>query len=326
MKKRVAVTGANGFIGKSVCAALTRRGDEAIALVRDPSAAAGIDCAEVVEIGRLEDVAGGSADARLAGALRGFHAIVHLAGWSGSRSRTITAEVARSINVGATARLAEVAAQEGVSNFVFVSSIKAMGNVTRGTAFARSTVPAPTDLYGQTKLDAERVVAGVTGLLPTIIRPPLVYGEGMGGSLMALFKLADRGVPLPLASVRNARDFVALPSLVDLLLRCVDTPAISKRILLACDGERVSSCELYKKIGRALERRVRVFPMPPALMRAGAALLGRGEIADSVLSSLEIDDNETRSELGWQPVVTLDAGLGSVAAWYLGEARHGNGS
>jgi nucleoside-diphosphate-sugar epimerase len=134
--------------------------------------------------------------------------------------------------------------------------------------------------------------------------------------MRALFKLAASGVPLPLASIDNRRDLLAVESLADLIGLCIETPPRDKRTLVACDGERVSSGELYVRISAALGRQARLFAFPPAGLRAMGYLSGRHALVDSLVSSLEIDDKETRRQLGWTPRCDMRSAFEATARWF----------
>ncbi|MBM3567077.1 MAG: NAD-dependent epimerase/dehydratase family protein, partial [Alphaproteobacteria bacterium] len=177
---RVLVTGANGFVGRAVCAELTLRGHAVVAAIRTAEKAAGLSCVRAAVVGDL----GPDTDWREA--LNGIDAVVHLAarvhvmGESGE-----AAEAAhRRANTEGTRRLAEAAAA-GARRFVFLSTVKVMGESSEGRApFTESDTPAPDadDAYGQSKLAAEIALAGVartTGLEVAVLRPPLVYGPGV---------------------------------------------------------------------------------------------------------------------------------------------------
>ena len=308
---RVVVTGANGFVGRAVCAELAARGHHVVACVRDRQAARKLSGFDVVLTGGLER------EPDLSVAFSGADAVVHTANWTGVVTSETTIEYVDAVNVRATARIGALAARCGVGQFVFLSSIKAMGNRTDKQPFKVSTPPEPKDLYGRSKLQAERALLETEGLVVSIIRPPLLYGPGVTGSVLKLFQLAERGVPLPLRSVKNARDLLAIQSLADLVAHCIERPSASSRILLARDGQAISSAGLFRSVAASMGREARLFPFSPTALRIAAALAGRQANVDSLLSSLEIDDSQTRYQLGWSPVCCMQDALEATAKWYL---------
>ena len=66
---------------------------------------------------------------------------------------------------------------------------------------------------------------------------------------------------------------------------------------------------------------MRLFPMPPGLLRALAALVGKGDTFDKLAASLQVDAAETFEALGWQPPVRLRDGLRETARWFADSQR-----
>ena len=105
---------------------------------------------------------------------------------------------------------------------VLASTVKAVGE-GNSTAWTEDTPPAPSDPYGTSKLEAERLVRDVAqrqGIRAAVLRFPLVYGPGVKGNMLRLFALVDRGVPLPFGSVANRRSLLYVGNLVAAVPRC----------------------------------------------------------------------------------------------------------
>ncbi len=311
---RILVTGANGFVGAKLCTVLPRPGS----VVRAGCRRGGTVPAGAQEVARIGD-AGPEAD--WTAALAGVDAVVHLAARvhvMREESRDPLAEFRR-VNVAGTRRLAECAVQAGVRRFVYVSSIKVNGERTGSRPFTETDPPCPEDAYAQSKYEAEmalREIAARTGMEIVIVRPPLVYGPGVKGNFLALLRVVQMGLPLPLASCNNRRSLVGLSNIADLLALCVTHPAAAGETFLAADGEELSTPELLRRAGRALGRPARLFPVPPALLRAGARMLGRAGAGERLCGSLQIDISRTRRILGWNPPSSVDEELARTAQWY----------
>lgn len=313
------VTGASGFVGAALLPALRARGHAVRAAARREI---GCDADEQVRVGDL----GPETDWREA--LAGVDAVVHLAARVHVMHDTSTDPLAefRRSNVEGTAALARAAAASGAKRLVFVSSIKVNGEATDGRPFTERDAPDPKDPYGQSKAEAEKALAGVageTGLEVVVLRPPLVYGPGVRANFLRLLRLADRGVPLPFGAVDNRRSMVFVGNLADAIVRCVEHPAAAGRTFLVSDGEDLSTADLIRRLARALGKRASLVPVPPALMRTAARLLGRGAEADRLLGSLRIDSSALRESLGWRPPFTVDEGLAATAAWYRSSSAAG---
>lgn len=259
-------------------------------------------------------------------ALAGVDAVVHLAARVHVLKETATDELAafRATNVAGTLKLARDAARAGARRFVFLSSVKVNGESTSGAPFTERDAPQPHDAYGHSKREAEdalRDVARETGLEVVILRPPLVYGPAVKANFLRLLRWVDRGIPLPLAAVHNRRSLVYVGNLVDAIVQCLDHPAAAGETFLVDDGEPVSTSHLLREIGHALQRPARLFPLPPGLLRAGAAAVGRGGDAARLLDDLVVDSRRIRTVLGWQPPFSRENGLAATAAWFRSGPR-----
>ena len=222
------------------------------------------------------------------------------------------AEFRRS-NVAGTLALARQAVSAGVRRFVFISSIKVHGEqTTAGRPFTAADAPAPADPYAISKLEAELALlelARETGLELVILRPPLVYGPGVGANFQRLIRWVRRGTPLPLGSIDNRRSLVGVHNLADLAAHSLTHPAAPGRAWLATDDEDVSTPELLRRLGAALQVPVRLMRVPVFALRAAGTLLGQGAALDRLCQSLQADIADTRRLLAWNPPETLDEGL-----------------
>lgn len=309
----ILVTGATGFVGRALCAALIKSGPIRIA-IRQPADEAQTAGFEVVR-GEL------SATADWSAAMNGIEAVVHCAARVHVMNDDAPDPLAefRRINVEGSLQLARQAAAAGVRRFVFLSSIKVNGEQTEpGRPFTADQVPAPVDPYGVSKMEAEaglRGLASETGMEVVIIRPPLVYGPAVKGNFLAMMRGLWRGIPLPLGAVTaNRRSLVALDNLVDLIVTCIDHPAAANQTFLVSDAEDLSTAALLRRMGQALGRPARLLPVPVGVLRLGATLLGRPGIAQRLCGSLEVDIDKTRNLLAWSPPLGVDEGLRRTAA------------
>ena len=305
---KVALTGSAGFVGTAVMQHLLGQGAEIVTVGHRHRP--GIH----TTYGQLTESPAGSS------LLRGYGALIHL----GARVHIMQETTAdpltefRRINVQGTLNLAQEAADAGVKRFVFISSIKVNGELTRlGSPFKANDAPAPLDAYGVSKMEAEqglREIAAKTGMEVVIIRPPLVYGPGVKANFAAMMRWLSRGVPLPLGAIHNQRSLVALDNLVDLIVTCIDHPAAANQTFLVSDGEDLSTTQLLRRMGQAMGQPARLIPVPPALLKAGAALVGKPELAQRLCGSLQVDMSKTRQLLGWNPPISVDEGLRRAAA------------
>lgn len=316
----VLVTGATGFLGGHVCTALLERGVAVRGLVRRAGALlpAGV---EMATAGGLDD------RAALRAALQGVEGVIHLAARVHQPAAPGDDAAFRAVNVDGTRTLLEEAIAAGARDFVFASSVKAVGERS-DAPWDESTPPAPLDAYGRTKLEAESTVLGLArrhGLHAPVLRLPLVYGPGMKGNALRLFRLVDKGLPLPLGAVRNRRSLLFTGNLTAALFATLESPAGSDTFFVA-DAESPSTPELVSAIARALGRPSRLVPIPVGVLRlvggagdlaAGVLPVPRtGEALDRLVGSLEVDSARLVRCTGLVRPYTMAQGLRITAQWY----------
>lgn len=315
----IVITGASGFIGSALLRRLAQKGEfELCAAVRR------LSCDIPDGIRRLH-VGDLLPDTQWRHALTAVNVVVHTAARVHLMSDLAIDPMAefRRVNVEGTLNLARQAAEVGVSRFVFVSSVKVNGEATPpGCPFHADDAPLPVDAYGVSKMEAEhglRDIAAKTGMDVVIVRPPLVYGPGVKANFRAMMSWLRKGVPLPLGAIRNQRSLVALDNLVDLLVTCLDHPAAANETFLVSDGEDLSTSQLLRRLGKALGSPVRLIPVPSPLLKFGAGLVGKADIAQRLCDSLQVDISKTHHKLGWTPPVMVDDGLRRAAEEFLRE-------
>ena len=312
MAQPVLVTGASGFVGRALVAALAA--DERFrvrAAYRTAPVLAPVGV-EVAVAGEIDAAHGWNV------ALEGADAVVHTVARTHVLHETEADALAayRRINVEGTLNLARAAAAAGVKRFVFLSSIKVNGEATPiGQSFGEADAPAPLDAYGVSKHEAEQALADLArsaGLEVVVLRPPLIYGPGVKGNLERLIRLVARGVPLPLGAVRNQRSMVGLDNLCSAIMTCLSHEAAAGRTYLVADGHDVSTPELIRVIGAAMGKKPSLWPVPVALLHLAGGLTGRANEVRRLTGSLQVDAGLISRELGWRPETSIEAGLRSM--------------
>ena len=312
----VLVTGCNGFVGRELCAVLSRN-RRVRGTVRN---AVGTGCFNGIEVVEANLAAAVSWTDVLAGVGVVIHCAARVHMMNDQEADPLTEF--RRINVEGTLNLAKQAAAAGVKRFIFLSSIKVNGEQTVfGAPFTADYQADPGDPYGVSKREAEdglRALAQETGMEVVVIRPPLVYGPGVKANFLAMMRWLSRGVPLPLGAVtENRRSLVALDNLVDVIVTCIDHPAAANQTFLVSDGEDLSTAELLRRMGGALGRPAKLIPIPVELLKFGATVLGRPGVAQRLCGSLQVDISKTRYLLGWSPPVNVDEGLRRTVSHWL---------
>ncbi len=303
------VTGASGFVGSALVARLA---DDERYRVRAAVYGQSGAIPEGVEVIHGMDLA---QPGDWSAMLKGVDCLIHAGARVHIMHETVPDALAeyRRVNVQGTLNLAQQAAAAGVRRFIFLSSVKVNGEETFDQPLTTHDRPQPVDAYGISKWEAEQAlneIGAKTGMEIVVLRLPLVYGPGVGGNFAAMLRMLQRPWPLPLAAVRhNRRSLVALDNVVDLVAMCIDHPVAANRTWMISDDEDVSTADLLRRTAAAMGQSARLFPLPAGLLRLGAALIGKSEVARRLLGSLQVDMSETRQLLGWNPPVSLEEGL-----------------
>ena len=312
----ILITGATGFLGFQVVQKLDEQGYDVLLGLRNYSDKFSQSMSQLV----IGDIASQN---NILNKLDSVDVIVHTA----ARAHVVkdthpnTLSAYRKVNTHATLNLAKQAALSGVRRFVFISSIKVNGDMTMlGSSFDEGECVPPNDPYGLSKYEAELGlfdIAKNTGMEVVIVRPPLIYGPSVKGNFATMLNMVNKDYPLPLASVtNNKRSLIALDNLVDFILLCADynkTPQASNQTFVISDGEDVSTAELFKLVAHAYGKKSRLFSFPQSFLRLGAKLLGKQDMADRLLGSLQVDSSKARELLGWKPVLTMQEQLKKMA-------------
>jgi UDP-glucose 4-epimerase len=202
-------------------------------------------------------------------ALAGVDAVVHLAAQVHHTEQSQRADSYEDTNVEGTLNLARNAGSIGVSRFVFISTVLVHGRSSDG------------------------------------LRP---YNESDDLNFRLLMWAVGRGVPLPLAAIRNRRAFVSVQNLASFILARLLHAERNFDVFLVADHEQVSTPEFIRRLAKAAGMRARLFPMPAPLLDTLLRFSGRPEARESLMGSLKLDLSKATAT-GWSPPISLDEGL-----------------
>lgn len=328
MSSLALVTGASGYIGRRLVNALLRQGVAVRAVARD--------AVRIKALWPFAEVEAVSADlARpqtLAGVCDGVRTVFHLA--SGTDESGVAADQAHAGGtVAGTRMLLADAVRGGAKRFIFMSSVKAMGE--GGQACLTETSPAlPVGSYGRAKHAAEHLVfeAGRRhGLHVCALRLPLVYGGDDGkGNLPRMIAAIDRGRFPPLPETDNKRSMVHVDDVVQAALLAAERPQANGQLYLVTDGRDYSTREIYLAMCAALGKPPPRWVLPLAGLRV-AARLGDGigfiarrdfplnsETVEKLTGSAWYSSEKIRRELDFRSAHTLIDALPEMVGHYRG--------
>jgi UDP-glucose 4-epimerase len=303
-KPRVLVTGASGFIGRPLVAALDGAGYAVHAAVRDRR---GQGFPSGVAVATLPDLAAPLDWSALVG---GMDAVVHLAGIAHVGPDTAESAYER-VNHQASADLARASAAAGVKRFVFMSSIRAQTGAMADEPLTEADVARPTDAYGRTKLAAEAAVRA-SGVPCTILRPVLIYGPGVKGNLASLLRLAALPIPMPFARLTNRRSMLALDNLIAAVRFALDDARAVNETFIVSDPDALSVAETISILRVALGRNQALLAVPPGLLSMLLGLIGQRESFERLAGTLIAEPTKLLAA-GWRPLVETKVALGKMA-------------
>ncbi len=210
---------------------------------------------------------------------------------------------------------ARKAKDEGIKQFIFLSTIKVYGESTTSQApFSEESECNPEDAYGKSKLEAEKRILSLqdNNFKVAIIRSPLVYGAGVKANMFTLIKLVDKIPILPFDNINNKRSFVYIENLTALINKIISSKASG--IFIARDPENLSTTELIKIIATALHKKRMLISMPFVLRKIISFLFpmqyGR------LWGSLEIAADLSWKRIEYVPPVSSEDGIKNMVVWY----------
>jgi len=295
----ILVTGATGFIGQSLVPALARTGFTVRAAARDPSRIAKGPNIEPVAMPDLARPADWTA------ALDGVRHVVHLAGIAHAPG-ALPDDVYTRINTDAVAEFAEQAVGR-IERFLLMSSVRAQAGLSSETAITEADTPAPTEIYGRTKLEAERRLAA-SGVDFTVLRPAVVYGPGVKGNIAALATIAKTPMPLPFGGLANRRSLLSIGNLISAVAHVLRSKATLNETYLVADATPISVAGLVSAMREGLGRPAHLVKMPQGAIRRLMKSFGREADWERVCGAFEIDPSKLMAT-GWHPEIESRDGI-----------------
>lgn len=300
MKRTVLVTGASGFIGRRLVAALAKEGYAVRAAARDAESvpvAAGVTHVALPDLARPVD---------WAGLLAGVSHVIHLAGLAHAPG-VLADDVYMRINALAAGELAQAAARAKVERLVFVSSVRAQAGLSADHAITEKDQPAPTDAYGRSKLEAERLIEA-SSVASTILRPAVVYGPGVKGNIASLATLAKTPMPLPFAGLDNRRSLLALENFIAAVSLVLGTERAVNETFLVADAKPISVANLVGAMREGLGRPPLLVGVPQGAVKRLMRSFGKEAEWERISGSFVIDPSKLMG-IGWRPSISTQDGI-----------------
>jgi nucleoside-diphosphate-sugar epimerase len=297
--KRVLVTGASGFVGRLLVAALLRAGYAVRAATRRQGSFP--NSVEDVIIPDLKNPIDWNP------ILQGVDIIIHLAGPAHNKIPESAYSEFDQVNWLATQRLADAAKDVGVERIVYISSVRAQVDASAVQAVREQDEPRPTNQYGRSKLAAEQAIQAA-GVPFTIFRPVVVYGPHPKGNMRTLVRLARSPLPLPVASFTNRRSLLAVDNLISAIIFALNNPVTIGETYLVADYKPMTISEIVTMLRKIQGRSSSIISVPQVIVRLLLMLCGRTNLWSRFSGDLVVDTSKLESA-GWRPAIDTYEGL-----------------
>ncbi|HAT6342203.1 TPA: NAD-dependent epimerase/dehydratase family protein, partial [Legionella pneumophila] len=298
---KILITGATGFIGRSLVPALLSEGHDVRCAVLQLDSTLQ---AEQIVINNLE------VHTDWTDALRNVEIVIHLAARVHIMKEYATSSLDEycKINSIATKNFVEQAVQNNVKRFIFLSTIKVHGEFSQNNLpFSEDCRTQPEDPYAKSKLYAEQFIQEIcqnARMEFVILRPPLVYGPYVKANFLRILQLVDKKWPLPFGSIYNKRTFIYIDNLVSAISAVVSEPSAANQVYLVADDCSWSLTQLVQTLSRKMNTKLFLIPIPVQILIFLFKLCGLKNINTRLFSSLEVSNEKIKSQLGWTPPVS----------------------
>lgn len=240
--------------------------------------------------------------------------VIHLAAIV-HQKKLITEESYFKINRDLAYSVAKRAKEQGVKQFIFMSSAKVYGESNKMERYWNEESECkPTDPYGKSKFEAENLIKGLEdkAFKVVVVRSPLVYGAGVKANMFNLIKLVDHFPLLPFGNMDNKRSIVYIGNLVSLLNRIIELEISG--VFIAGDKFPLSTTQIVQMIALGFNKRMLLFTVPKPILSIMEKIFP--SITNRLYGSLVIDNSKTNFILNFEHPYTSEQGICEMVSWY----------
>jgi UDP-glucose 4-epimerase len=236
-----------------------------------------------------------------------FDIVLHLAAIVHQSKKLETDEYFR-INRDLCYNIARKAKSEGVTQFVFLSTLKVYGNCnSEDNLLSENSQCLPDDPYGRSKYEAELLLQKLSDsdFVVSIVRPSLVYGEGVKANMLRLITLVEKSCILPFGKIKNRRNYIYTENLVNMIDKIIEMRIPG--VFIAVDPDAISTSDLVRSLAHEMGKRVYLFHIPGFLLYPIRLLFP--EIISRLFDSSEYDNSQTLFRLRLNLPYSTEEGL-----------------
>jgi len=229
----------------------------------------------------------------------GYDCIIHLAALVHQPDQKDIEQYMR-LNCDFTVKLARAAIANGVGKFIFLSTSHVYEGID--SVYHEQLELKPTSPYAQSKHQASlsllRLFSGINSKL-YIIRPPLIYGQGVKGNMKSLSKLINKTQLTPFLLARAKRSYICIDNLCSFILHLIDAD-VQPGIYNVSDNDDLSTSELSSLIAAANDKQLFQLPIPKNIMKLFFSIVRKQDQWEKIYSEFRLNINKAIST-GWKP-------------------------
>lgn len=254
--------------------------------------------------------------------LKNIDVLIHCAGIAHVNSKD-NLEIIKEVNVEGLKNILRSAIEENVKRIIYISSIKVYGEYTLpGECINNKSIISPKDPYSISKIDAENLIKKMTNdkkIDYVIIRPSLIYGARLKANFLNLIKLLSFPIPIPLPflAIRNQRSFLYIKNLVEFLKLCCHSDKVINKTFVISDKEFISTKDLINLICEQLNRRHLIFYLPINFINFIGNLFKKRDLITKLTLSFRVDPSDTFKKTNFKPKYSIKEGLKETIEWYM---------
>ena len=312
-KYSILVTGASGFIGRGLINKLISMEYNVIGLVRKKS---NINSSQLYSEVLIDDISGDISKINISK----IDIIIHLAALTHSKVKNYQDYL--NVNVKGTENIVNLGVKISTKLIIMLSSIKVNGEGFRknNIKYSEKCNPQPNDFYGKSKLASENILKELcknNNISYVILRPPIIYGNGVKGNLLNLMKYLDNNVPIPIIKSNNIRSMLSLNNLIEALVMIINNKNTYNDIYLISDNTEVNTKHLYYTLSKKLNKKLYTFTINKYLLKILLWPIGKSYLVEKISNSLIINNDKVKRALNWAPSVSFEEEISNMVEGYI---------
>ena len=306
-RKKVAIIGANGFLGLAICKELSTQGYEVVGFTRSKN----LEYKSLYKSLNIKTIPVGDLEIKNKIDLKdnNFNYVINLAARA-HISKKLSFREANFIK-----RLSNV--ERNLVNSFDTKSVKVIQLSSAKVKLNKnnSFITDSELIYTKAKLASEKIIKNNFKKY-IILRPPLVYGPNVKANFLSLMRIIDKSIPLPFGNIENSRSYLFVGNLVDLILKIIREDKFLNKHYYVSDGDYVSTKYLTNLIAKNLSKKPIYFSININFLKFLAKILNKRSLLYKVIGDFKVSNNKLMKDIGWHPKYNLEFGIKNTCFWY----------